>query len=108
MAATLIDIDQERRLSLKEAALLITKQFPDRRGGRALNLSTVHRWASRGLKGIRLEIVQVGGTRFTTAEAVHRFFEMLAGRDPVAIQQSSASHRRRVTEAEKVLEKAGI
>ena len=108
MVENLIDIDHEQLISLAGASRYVTKRFGDRRGGRPLNVSTIHRWVGRGLKGIHLESIQVGGTRFTSAEALHRFFERLAGRDPVVVRQTSASHMRRVAEAEKVLDKAGI
>lgn len=42
-----------------------------------LNVATVYRWASRGLRGHRLEYVQLGGTRVTTEAALLRFFESL-------------------------------
>ncbi len=37
----------------------------------------VYRWASRGLRGVKLEWVQVGGRRYTSREALNRFFERL-------------------------------
>jgi hypothetical protein len=105
---SLIDINNERPFSPKEAACYISDKFRDRRGGRPLNISTVHRWIGRGLRGIRLEAVSAGGTRFTTAEAIHRFFDRLAGREPAAVGTTSISQKRRVAAAEKSLEQAGI
>ncbi len=108
-AANAIDLDNERVLSLGQAARYVSDKFPERRGGRPLNLSTVHRWVGRGVKGIRLEVIQVGGTRTTTIEAIHRFFERLAGREPAAVvARPSISQNRRVAAAEKSLEQAGI
>lgn len=39
-----------------------------------LNLATLYRWQSRGIAGIKLETILVGGKRFTTVEALNRFF----------------------------------
>lgn len=39
------------------------------------HVSTLHRWANEGLGGVRLEAFKLGGRRFTTLEALHRFFE---------------------------------
>ena len=38
------------------------------------HVSTVWRWVLRGVKGHRLESFLVGGRRYTTREAVGRFF----------------------------------
>ena len=65
-----IDIENEQLLGFSAAAKYVTQRFPGRRSGRGLHLCTVHRWASRGLKGIRLESIQCGGTRFTSVEAL--------------------------------------
>jgi hypothetical protein len=60
-------------------------QFAGERTGSARpHLATIHRWATRGLRGVRLEFAQVGGTRVTSEEALQRFFDALAagGRRP--------------------------
>ena len=72
----------EKLVSLANAAKLL----PKRRGNRDVNVSTVYRWTTAGLQGVRLESVQVGGTRCTTSEALARFFAKLArnGAEPFA------------------------
>jgi len=35
--------------------------------------ATVWRWSQRGVRGVRLESVLVGGKRFTSREAIDRF-----------------------------------
>lgn len=42
--------------------------------GRRVNLSTVWRWCLKGVRGRRLESVAVGGRRYTSREALTRFF----------------------------------
>jgi hypothetical protein len=72
-----ITID-ETVLPLADAA----KGLPRRRGGRQVHPSTLHRWATAGCRGVRLETIQIGGTRCTSREALQRFFERLSGPDP--------------------------
>ena len=55
---------EENRLSLTQLA---------KREGVAT--PTTWRWAQRGIKGVRLETINVGGRRFTTTEAFARFVE---------------------------------
>ena len=45
-----------------------TKSLPH-----APHVSTIHRWRLRGIRGIRLETVLIGGRRFTSREALARF-----------------------------------
>lgn len=76
-------IQNESLIPLTDAARLM----PCRRGGRPTHVSTLFRWTTRGLRGIRLEYVQVGGTKCTSREALGRFFERLAaggGSEPQA------------------------
>ena len=63
-------LDCEELVPLTAAAAWIA----GRTGGRRPNVSTLHRWASRGCRGVRLETVCVGHARFTSLEAVQRFF----------------------------------
>jgi hypothetical protein len=43
------------------------------RGG-AVHISTMHRWRLRGIRGVRLETFMRGGVRYTSHEAIDRFF----------------------------------
>jgi hypothetical protein len=61
--------------SLTEAAA----ELPRRRGGKRVNVATLYRWASHGCRGVKLETIQIGGTRCTSVEALQRFFEALTG-----------------------------
>ena len=100
----MIDLKEESVLSLVEAA----KKLPRRRAGKKPHVATLYRWASHGLKGIRLETIQVGGTLCTSIEALQRFFERLSGpRSESAIVTPPASDRR-ISRAEKRLKEIGI
>lgn len=43
-----------------------------------VHLSTVWRWATRGVRGVVLESFRIGGRRFTTEEAFVRFTSALS------------------------------
>jgi hypothetical protein len=60
----MIKIEDEQLLSLRQAIVRIP--------GRP-HLSTLFRWMNRGVRGVCLETVVVGGRRFTSAEAIQRF-----------------------------------
>jgi hypothetical protein len=76
----MIDHEVETVLSLTDAAA----RLPRRRGGKRVNVATLYRWASNGCRGVRLETIQIGGTRCTSMQALQRFFDRLtdSGPDP--------------------------
>lgn len=39
--------------------------------------STICRWHAKGIAGVRLETLCMGGTRYTSAEALQRFFSAI-------------------------------
>ncbi len=63
-----LDIEEERLIPLKEAA-----QHLPRRNGKRTHYSTVFRWATKGARGRKLDTVLIGGMRYTSMEALHRF-----------------------------------
>ena len=65
----MIDTQNETLLSLSQAA----REIPSRTG-RGVSVSTVWRWTLRGCKGVRLESIVCGAIRYTSREALHRFF----------------------------------
>lgn len=80
----MIDLEAEQVLSFKQAAELVP--WPD---GRKPSHETIRRWASRGVRGHKLESVLIGGRRVTTLEAIQRFLASLSpGADAIL------SHRR--------------
>jgi hypothetical protein len=97
-----INIFEEHVLTLAETA----KILPRRRAGRKVHVSTLYRWTTRGLRGIRLETVQVGGTACTTREALQRFFDCLkcAVHTRPSIQpQPNQKRERAIEQAERLL-----
>ena len=99
-----IDATQEQVLTLSEA----TRHVPVRRGKKT-HASTIWRWAKAGLRGVRLETIQVGGSRCTSVEALQRFFERLtAAVDGPGQSVTPARRRREIERAERELDAAGI
>lgn len=92
----MIDLSTETIVSLADA----TTHLPTRRGRRPVHVATLYRWAQRGLKGIRLEIIQIGGTSCTSLEALQRFFDRLtAARSGDLITPRTSRQRERAAAA---------
>ncbi len=68
------DLLAEELITLTEAA----RMLPKRRQGRPTHPGTLLRWATTGLRGARLEVVQVGATKCTSRQALWRFFSSLS------------------------------
>ena len=73
----MIDLDTEQVISLGEAA----ERLPRRGRGRKPHLATLYRWSNHGVRGVRLETIQIGGTRCTSVEALQRFVETLSSQN---------------------------
>lgn len=68
-----IDPTHEELVTLAQATKC--RVWPSRRRGKRPHVATLHRWASVGCSGVRLETVSVGATRCTSSEAIVRFLE---------------------------------
>jgi hypothetical protein len=86
-----IDIQKEKVFSLTQAAK--SELLPRRRFGKRPNVATFYRWAQRGVRGVALETLQIGGTKCTSAEALQRFFELLGQPQPTITMPESARRR---------------
>ena len=99
----MIDLASEKVLTLNDA----TQHLPRRRGGKRPHISTLIRWSERGVRGIRLEVIRVGGTLCTSLEALQRFCDRLTtGVDAPA--PTTRRRRREIAKAEQALSEAGI
>ncbi len=77
-------------------------------GGKRLSLATLHRWRLHGVRGTRLSTILVGGSRYTSAEAIVRF---IAAQNPTESPEPAITgkQRRTMTEtANRLLAEAGI
>ncbi len=101
----MIDSTCENLVTLGDVPALL----PLRRGQKRPHVSCVYRWAQHGLRGVRLEIIQVGGTACTSREALQRFFERLtAARTGERAPTRTAGQRRKAAaRANAELENAG-
>lgn len=87
----------------------VPKALPRRRGGARLNLSTLWRWQARGVRGNRLETLSIGGARYTSKEALARFFDACSARPGTPPPPPSPAQRaRQIRAAERELAEAGI
>lgn len=97
-----IDLTTETPITLATAA----RTLP----GGAVHVSTIHRWRMKGVRGVRLETFLRGGIRYTTDEAIERFFAATtaaADGDATPVR-TSRQRERAIEQAERELERAGI
>src|SRR4051794_33944068 len=66
----------ETVLSYREAVLGVLPSTE----GRTIHVGTLHRWRMRGLDGVKLESLKIGGRWYTSLQALERFFNRLSGR----------------------------
>ena len=97
----MIDLQRETIVSLSEA----TRHLPPRRRGKRPAVATLYRWASRGLRGVRLETIRVGGTLCTSLEALQRYCERLS--DPLDNAAQGVRRNSNDENAERSLEADG-
>ncbi len=102
----MVDINTESVVSLTEAARIL----PTRP-----HASTMWRWYKRGVRGIRLETVVIGGKRYTSREALQRFIDRTteahdggAAAPAKPIHETLRQRRAAITKAEAELAEAGI
>jgi len=92
----MIDVNEEQLLTLEE----VTKRLPGRDGKR-LHISSVFRWAQKGVAGVRLEVVKVGGRTYTTEESLQRFADQVTAArngNPIPTATRTSAQRRRASE----------
>jgi hypothetical protein len=70
----MIDLMQEHLVPMRE----VPKLLPVRPNGKPLHVSACYRWIDKGVHGTRLESVTIGGTTYTSREALQRFANHLS------------------------------
>ena len=101
----MIDPAHEQPIPLADVPKEI-RWLPRRRTGKKHHISTIFRWASRGVRGIRLETISVGGTKCTSEEALKRFFARLDGQPDRP--EMPRQRQREIAAAKATLDTAGI
>ena len=86
--------------------------IPFQQAGRRIpgnpSVCALHRWRLSGVRGAKLETLLVGGTRFTSTEAIARFIAA-QNLDQTPAPALTAKQRRTQAEtANRVLQEAGI
>jgi hypothetical protein len=78
--------------------------------GERPHVSSLHRWASRGLKGVTLQVQYAGGHRRTKRRWLREFFQAVTDAANVANggNGSCEGHSDEIAEANAELEAAGI
>lgn len=65
----MIDLRSEELVPLNQ----VPRFLPARSSGKRIHISAVYRWVKRGRQGCRLETIKIGGTTYTSLEALQRF-----------------------------------
>ncbi len=96
------DLTKETLLRLNAAR----SAFP---GSARLGLATIQRWRMKGVRGVFLETCLIGGTRYTSQEAIARFISAQNAADAPATPTITASQRRKQSEAARTeLQRMGV
>jgi hypothetical protein len=96
----MIDFESETVFPLTEAP----RRFPG-----SPSLSSIFRWATKGLKnGRRLEVLKIGGRAYTSIEACKRFMASASTGDAMAHKQASAAHQNKLSQIDRHLEREGL
>jgi hypothetical protein len=95
----MIDVASEQLRLLNEAPPIVP--------GRP-HLSTLIRWSKRGVRGVRLETLVVGGRRFTSVEAIARFLARLNADHSTGRAAAAPQAQPMIEQVEKQLDAEGI
>lgn len=93
----MIELRTVTQIALRDAP----KHLPARPGGKRLHISAIYRWITKSVAGIVLEAVRVGGTTYTSLEALQRFADRLsqpAQRVPVPVPTTARQAARQGTQ----------
>lgn len=97
----MIDLKHEQLIEIRS----VPRHLPKRPSGKRIHISAVYRWISRGVRGITLESIVIGGTRYTSIEALERFSEQLSA-GPSRQSGPPTTTRRRIREQERAAREA--
>lgn len=73
----MIDIANEQLIPIRDVPRLL----PPRSTGRRVHISAVYRWIARGVHSVRLASIKIGGTTYTSIEAIQAFAQHLSRAD---------------------------
>ena len=101
----MIDIINEQMIPISKVPAWCEKHL-----GNRVHPSTVHRWQLRGSRGCKLESVRIGGRRYSSQEALLRFFDntTAAADGTGSPQRSTHARKREIEDSEAYLRSEGI
>jgi hypothetical protein len=99
----MIDLQIEKPVTIARAMKLPQLS----RNGKPPHVAQGYRWCGKGLKGIVLESVVIGGSRCTTSEAVDRWIAALSGYAVTETTRTPVRRQRDHDRAERTLAAAG-
>jgi hypothetical protein len=101
----MIDITQEMLIPLREAP----RRLPPRPNGKRVHISACYRWITRGVRGVRLEAIRIGGSTYTSLEALQRFADYIGApgaRQTAPQPTATRTRQRQIDQASKRLREA--
>ena len=94
----MIDIGAETLIPIRE----VPRHLPPRPNGKRVHMSACYRWIKRGVRGVRLDSIKIGGSTYTSTEALQRFADHLSsGRreEPKAVPAQTPTRQRQIDKA---------
>lgn len=67
--------------------------------GRGVHPATIARWATRGVRGVRLQTTRLGGRRLVTIAAIRDFLDQLNGTNSTLPSPGDVSRRQLAAKA---------
>ena len=94
----MIDLSTEELIPISS----VSKLLLFRPTGKRVHVSAVYRWIQRGVHGVRLEAIRIGGTTYTSMEALQRFADRRSpeNREAPAVPATTATRRKQIEQAE--------
>ena len=91
----MIDIGNEELTPIRQ----VPARLPPRANGKQVHVTTVSRWINHSVRGVKLESLKVGGTTYTSAEALQRFAEGLSHPTTLSTPPYSLARQREIERA---------
>jgi hypothetical protein len=87
---------------------VVPKLLPSRRRGRRIHISRVYAWHLKGLHGVRLRALSIGGTLHTSRTWLTEFFEQVTTAKSAVAPVVTIGREKAVASARATLDAAGI
>lgn len=104
----MIDLATEHLISLRD----VPRYLPPRPNGKRVHISAVYRWVQKGSRNSRLEAIRIGGTTYSSLEALQRWADAITrnGKDsPAPVSRMTRTRQAKAwLAAEQVRNQLGI